>query len=132
MNEEQSNVSMQKKEMAISFLKMAGTGNVRAAYDQFISADFIHHNQYFKGDRQSLLLAMEDAAKKSPNKTIDIKHVYEDGDRVITHSLVQRDNPALPGIAVVHIFRFQNGKVVELWDLGQELLKDSPNENGPF
>jgi len=35
-------------------------------------------------------------------------------------------------VAVVHIFRFENGKVVELWDLGQQMIKDSPNENGLF
>jgi hypothetical protein len=33
---------------------------------------FIHHNQFFKGDRQSLLTAMQDASKTSPNKSVEI------------------------------------------------------------
>lgn len=120
---------MSNKENAISFLKMAGFGDVRSAYEKFIASEFIHHNQYFKGDRESLLKAMEEAHKSSPNKSIDVRNCYEDGDTVITHSLVrQRDQE----IAVVHIFRFKNNKVVELWDLGQALEKDSPNENGAF
>lgn len=123
---------MGKKEAAVSFLKMAGGGDVRAAYEKFVAPEFIHHNQYFKGDRQSLMLAMEEASKHSPNKSIDVKRVYEDGDTVITHSLVTRQNPDEPGIAVVHIFRFKNDRVVELWDLGQQMIKDSPNENGMF
>jgi predicted SnoaL-like aldol condensation-catalyzing enzyme len=123
---------MSPKEMAVSFLKMAGGGKVREAYEQFIAPDFIHHNQYFKGDRESLMLAMEEASRKSPNKSIDIKHVYDAGDTVITHSHVIRQDPADPGIAVVHIFRFKNGRVAELWDLGQPMMKDSPNENGMF
>ena len=123
---------MSHKEMAASFLKMAGGGDVKAAYEKFIAPDFIHHNQYFKGDRQSLLNAMEDAHKKSPNKSIDVKQVFEDGDFVITHSLVARSDPAQAPISVVHIFRFKHDRVAELWDLGQELAKDSPNENGPF
>jgi len=123
---------MLHKEMAASFLKMAGGGNVKAAYEKFIAPDFIHHNQYFKGDRQSLLNAMEEAHKKSPNKSIDVKQVFEDGDFVITHSLVARSDPAQAPIAVVHIFRFKHDRVVELWDLGQELVRDSPSENGPF
>ena len=123
---------MSHKEMAASFLKMAGGGDVKAAYDKFINPDFIHHNQYFKGDRRSLMNAMEEAHKRSPNKSIDVKHVFEDGDFVITHSLVTRSDTAQAPIAAVHIFRFKNDRVVELWDLGQELLKDSPNENGPF
>jgi predicted SnoaL-like aldol condensation-catalyzing enzyme len=34
------------------------------------------------------------------------------------------------GAAVVHIFRFHKGKIVEMWDVGQPVPKDSPNENG--
>src|SRR5207249_2966132 len=109
------------KDAAVSFLKMAGGGNVREAYERFIAPDFIHHNQYFKGDRESLMIAMEEAAQKSPNKSVDIKHVYKAGETVITHSRVTRQNPAEPDIAVVHIFRFQNGRVVELWDVGQPM-----------
>jgi predicted SnoaL-like aldol condensation-catalyzing enzyme len=117
---------------AQSFLKMAGMGEVQEAYDRYVASSFIHHNQAFRGDRQSLLEAMQDASKTSPNKSIDIKHVYEDGDTVITHSLVTRQDAGAPEIAVVHIFRFENDRVAELWDLGQPISKDSPNENGMF
>jgi len=123
---------MTHKEIASSFLKMAGMGQVQAAYDQFVAPAFIHHNQYCKGDRQSLLNAMQDAATTSPNKSIEIKHVCEDGNTVITHSLVTRQDAEAPAIAVVHIFRFENDRIVELWDLGQPIAKDSPNENGLF
>lgn len=123
---------MSNKESAIAFLKMAGSGDVQNAYAKFIAPNFIHHNQYFKGDRQSLLVAMEEAHRKSPNKSIDVKHAYEDGDTVITHSLVMRLDPNESAIAVVHIFRFEKDRVVELWDVGQVIMKDSPNENGLF
>jgi predicted SnoaL-like aldol condensation-catalyzing enzyme len=111
---------------------MAGFGKTEDAYARFIAPNFIHHNQYFKGDRESLRSAMAEAHEKSPNKLIDVKQAFEDGDFVITHSLVVRGNPSEPDIAVVHIFKFKGDKVVELWDLGQLLSKDSPNENGAF
>ncbi len=76
--------------------------------------------------------AMIEAHKKSPNRLIDVKHVFEDGDTVITHSLVVRKDPADQDVAVVHIFRFDGDKIAELWDVGMLLIKDSPNENGPF
>jgi predicted SnoaL-like aldol condensation-catalyzing enzyme len=123
---------MSHKEMAVSFLKMAGGGNVKAAFDKFVALNFVHHNQYFKGDRQSLLMAMDDAHKTQPNNAVDVKRTFEDGDFVITHSCVRRADSKQPLIAVVHIFRFKGDRVVELWDLGQELMSDSPNENGPF
>ena len=111
---------------------MAGTGKVQEAYDQYVAPSFIHHNQSFKGDRQSLLTAMQDASKATPNKSVEVKQVLEEGDRVITHSLVTRQDPQAPEIAVVHIFRFENDRIAELWDVGQPVAKDSPNEHGMF
>lgn len=123
---------MSNKESAVSFLQMAAVGDIKRAYEKFIAADFIHHNQYFKGDRQSLMVAMEEASQSSPNKALNIKNVYEDGNTVITLSEVIRKNPTDSAVAVVHIFRFINDKVVELWDLGQVIDPNSPNENGVF
>ena len=118
--------------MVISFLEMAARGEVKTAYDRFIAPRFLHHNQYFKGDRASLMNAMEEGHKASPNKSLKVKQIFEDGDTVITHSLVTRKNAGELPIAVVHFFRFKNKKIVELWDLGQELHKNSPNKNGAF
>lgn len=120
---------MDQKNLAISFLKLAGMGQVKKAFDDFIAPDFIHHNQYFEGTREALKIAMSDAHQTSPNKAIEIKKCFEDGTHVISHSLVIKE---AMNIAVVHIFRFRNDKIVELWDLGQEMLQDSPNKNGLF
>lgn len=120
---------MTHKEIATSFLQMAGMGEVKAAFDKYTANNFIHHNQYFKGDRKSLMVAMQEAHDTSPNKSITIKYTYQDGETVITHSLVVKDDME---IAVVHIFRFENKKIAELWDLGQIVDKKSPNENGLF
>lgn len=123
---------MNRKDSASTFLTLASAGKVDEAYARFIAPEFIHHNQYFKGDRESLRTAMAEAHATSPNKLIDVKRVFEDGDFVITLSLVVRGNPSDPDVAVVHVFRFKGDKVIELWDLGQPLSKDSPNRNGAF
>lgn len=123
---------MNRKESAASFLRLAVTGYTREAYEKFIAINFIHHNPHFKGDRASLMVAMAETHHKSPNKRVDIKQIFEEGDTVITHSLVIRQKPNEPDIAVVHIFRFEGNKIAELWDIGQLLDKNSPNENGPF
>ncbi|AYN67653.1 nuclear transport factor 2 family protein [Euzebyella marina] len=120
---------MNRKEIAAEFLKSAGMGRVDEAYEKYVSHKFVHHNQYFKGSRNALLEAMKEAHLTHPNKSIDIKYSYEDGDTVLTHSLVVKEDM---DIAVVHIFRFESDKIVELWDLGQVIEKDSPNENGLF
>ncbi len=123
---------MNRKESASRFLALAGSGEVDEAYARFIAPEFVHHNQYFKGDRESLKNAMTEAHTRSPNKLVEVKRVLEDGEFVVTHSLVVRKDPSEPNIAVVHIFRFKGDQVVELWDLGQPVDKKSPNANGPF
>ena len=37
-----------------------------------------------------------------------------------------------PGFAAVHLFRFDGDRIVELWDVGQPVPEESPNENGVF
>ena len=113
------------------FLSMCARGEVRAAYDRFTSADFVHHNAWFPGDRESLLKAMEDSASTEPNKSFEVKQVIEGGDREAVLPHLQRAGADLE-YAVVHIVRFADGKIVELWDLGQEIPKDSPNALGMF
>lgn len=122
---------MKQREAATSFLQMVAAGKVREAYDRFISLDFRHHNQFFKGDRHSLMVAMEENATKHPDKVLEIRKILEDGDTVMTLSHVKQD-PNVFGGAVVHIFRFEEEKIAELWDLGQEIMANSANENGVF
>ena len=89
------------------------------------------HNVYFKGDTNTLMLAMEESSRINPNKIFKIHHALVDKDLVAVHSHVKQNSTDL-GVAVVHIFRFEEDKIVELWDLGQALMKDCPNENGVF
>ncbi|WP_235299410.1 nuclear transport factor 2 family protein [Portibacter marinus] len=117
------------KDIAKDFLHLVGTGKVEEGYDKYVSKEFIHHNQYFKGDRQSLLEAMKQAHNDEPNELVDVKNVFQDGQTVITHSLIVKKSMK---ITVVHLFKFENGKIVELWDLGQIIDEASPNENGLF
>ena len=79
------------REIATSFLKLAASGKVREAYEKYIGQNFRHHNPFFRGDRESLMLAMEENAAKNPAKKLEIKLVLEDGDLVATYSRVQQN-----------------------------------------
>ena len=119
------------KQIATDFLMLAAKGKAREGFSKYVDNNFKHHNIYFKGDGDSLTIAMEDNAKKNPGKIFEIKRALHDGDLVAVHSHV-RQKPGDPGAAVVHIFRFENDKIVELWDLGQAVPLETVNENGIF
>ena len=123
---------MNKKDIATAFLKMVSSGQVREAYEKYVHPNFRHHNAYFKGDRESLLVAMEEAHIASPNKSFEVVRALEDGALVATHGRLLRADPSAPEIAAVHIFRFEGDLIIEEWEVGQEVPKDSPNENGMF
>jgi len=106
-------------------------GNAEEAFQRYAGNDFKHHNAYFKGDGHTLMIAMEDAARKNPNKIFEIQRALEDGDLVAVHSRVQQTQGDQE-IAVIHIFRFDKDKIVELWDFGQAVSIDIVNENGMF
>lgn len=130
MNKQQTSTPSQK-DIAISFLMLVATGKVREAFHSYIGPDFRHHNPFFNGDADSLMIAMEENAKQSPNKKVASKLVIEEDDKVVVYSHIKQHPEDLGG-AVVHIFRFQNDQIVELWDIGQPIPKDSPNKNGMF
>jgi predicted SnoaL-like aldol condensation-catalyzing enzyme len=117
--------------VALSFFDLVVSGEFRKWFDKHTSYDFIHHNQYFKGDRESLLLAIEEDAMNNPGKQVEVKISLEDGNLVTTYSHVKQ-SPDDPGFALMHIFRFVDSQVVEMWDINQAILEDSPNENGMF
>lgn len=119
------------KEKAVSFLQLVASGKVREAYQNYIGPDFCHHNPFFRGDAESLMLAMEENAAKNPQKILEVKLAIQERDTVAVHSHVKQ-NPEDLGAAVIHIFRFQDNQIVELWDIGQPIPEDSPNENSMF
>jgi uncharacterized protein YndB with AHSA1/START domain/predicted SnoaL-like aldol condensation-catalyzing enzyme len=120
-----------RKDTAVSFMRLVAAGRVRDAYGRYVGPNFRHHNAFFRGDRESLMLAMEENALKSPGKVLDVKNAFEDGDHVAVHSHI-RQHAQDRGGAAVHIFRFENDRIAELWDVGQPIPPDSPNEHGMF
>ena len=119
------------KNAAVSFLKMAASGKVQEAYAKFVGEGFQHHNPFFEGSAESLQAGMEENSLQNPDKVLDVKRVIADGEFVVVHSHVQQ-KPGERGAAVVHIFRFENDHIVELWDLGQPVPEESPNQFGMF
>jgi len=122
---------MTNKEMALDFLKLASKGQARDAFRLYVASNFKHHNVYFKGDGLSLMEAMEENAKKAPGQIFEVQRALEDGNLVAVHSHV-RPSPAELGVAVIHVFRFDAGKIVELWDIGQAVPAETINTNGMF
>ena len=76
------------------------------------------------------MLAMEENEIEFPNKGFQIHRAIAEGEQVAVHSHVNL-KPEFE-FSAIHLFRFQDKRIVEMWDVVQQVASDSPNENGMF
>jgi predicted SnoaL-like aldol condensation-catalyzing enzyme len=119
------------KEIALDFLVLCARGDSREAFRLYAGIGFRHHNAWFKGDADTLMVAMEESARMNPDKIFEVQRALADRDLVAIHSFVKQ-KPEDRGAAVVHIFRFEGDKIAEMWDFGQAIPENMVNENGMF
>lgn len=125
-------MNLSQKQIAVRFLELAAAGEVDEAYSNYTAPNFKHHNPYYAGDANSLREGMRESAAETPNKVFDVQHVIEEGDLVAVHSKLEMQMNGLTTLAVVHICRFENGKIAEFWDIGQVQPDPLVNENDMF
>ncbi len=119
------------KKSAVKFLELIVAGKVDEAYGQYVDTGGTHHNAFFPAGFPSLQKAMKENNIQFPNKQLVIKNILGDDNLVAVHShlLLKADEP---GMVVVHLFRFKNDKIVEIWDCGQIIPVNCPNKDGVF
>ena len=66
--------------------------------------------------------------EKFPNSHSEIKRSFADGDYVILHVHAVRE-PGTRGNAIVDIFKLEDGKIVEHWDVIQPVPENRANVN---
>ena len=69
--------------------------------------------------------------EKFPNSRSEIKRSFVDGDYVILHVHAVRE-PGTRGSAIIDVFKLENGKIVDHWDVVQPIPENPANSNGMF
>jgi predicted SnoaL-like aldol condensation-catalyzing enzyme len=119
------------KESAQDFLQLVIAGSIDEAYESYVNMRGKHHNVHFSSEFASLKKGMIENHAQFPNKRLMVKNVIGEGNLVAIHSNIILKSGE-PGMAVVHIFRFADEKIVEVWEIGQAVPADSPNRSGAF
>lgn len=98
---------------------------------QYLGSEYIEHDPQGENGPIGLKGFIESLKENYPESRIEIKRAIVDGDYVVFHvySLL---NPGTPGQAIVDIFRLENGKVIEHWDVTQAIPDSAANANGMF
>jgi predicted SnoaL-like aldol condensation-catalyzing enzyme len=82
----------------------------------------------------AMIAASKNITALSSQPEFIIKHLLVDGDMVAVHTqlLNSKSNPGEGGLRQVHLFRFEADKIVEYWDISQQILPSMPNASGAF
>jgi predicted SnoaL-like aldol condensation-catalyzing enzyme len=101
------------------------------AASKYFGPKYIQHNPGAPDGIEGFKGFLAFLREKFPNSKSEIKRVCAEGDYVILHVHAVRE-PGTRGAAIIDIFRLENGKIVEHWDVVQEIPEKAANTNGMF
>jgi len=120
------------KEVAVKFYNMIFVDHkVEEAFKLYSAPEYKQHNPMAASGAQAAIGFLGPFLKSNPQYLGKIIRVIAEGDLVAIHNHVT-SGPNDRGRAVVDIFRVVNGKVVEHWDVIQDVPAKSANENTMF
>ena len=119
------------KKAVVEFHDLALNKKDFDAASRFFGPKYIQHNPGAPDGIEGFRTFVNFLREKFPNSHSEIKKSFAEGDYVILHVHAVRE-PGTRGRAIVDIFRLEDGKIVEHWDVAQDIPEKMPHNNGMF
>ncbi|MDQ1082142.1 MULTISPECIES: nuclear transport factor 2 family protein [Microbacterium] len=103
---------------------------VAAAFAFLVADDYIQHNPNVPDGPQPAIDMLTPKFDGSPDARFEIQRILVDGDLAMVH--VRASLPGLPVAAVADIYRFENGRIVEHWDVLQPVPAHAAHDHPMF
>jgi predicted SnoaL-like aldol condensation-catalyzing enzyme len=101
------------------------------AASKYLGPRYVQHNPTAPDGIEGFRTFVGFLRDKFPDAHSEIKQVFADGDMVILHVHAVREK-GTRGNAIIDMFKLENGKIVEHWDVIQPVPEKSANGNGMF
>ena len=98
---------------------------------KYFGPRYVQHNPGAANGPEGFKRLVGFLKEKFPNSHGEIKRVIAEGDLVVLHVHSKR-SPEDRGRAIVDIFKVEDGKIVEHWDVIQDVPEKSANDNTMF
>jgi predicted SnoaL-like aldol condensation-catalyzing enzyme len=119
------------KKIVIDFYEKGLNQKDFDAAAKYFGPRYIQHNPTAPDGPEGFKRLVALLKEKFPNSHNEIKRVIAEGDLVVLHVHSVRE-PGQRGRAIVDIFRVENGKIVEHWDVLQDVPEKAANDNTMF
>lgn len=120
------------KQTVINFITRAFNEKQPAdAVAKYVGAQYIQHDPQSPDGTAAFIQMATGFAGHFPQLNIAIKRVIAEDDLVAAHVLITMA-PETPGMAGVEIYRLDNGKIVEHWNVLQPVPEQAANDNTMF
>jgi len=119
------------KKVVVEFYEKALNQKDFEAASKYLGSRYTQHNPNAADGPEGLKAFLGFLKEKFPASHSEIKRVLADGDYVILHVHAVRE-PGTRGSAIVDVFKLENGKIVEHWDVVQPIPEKAANANGMF
>lgn len=119
------------KRIAQEFYDAAINRKDYEAASRYLGSRYTQHNPTAADGPEGLKGFIDFLKARFPNQRGEVKRVIAEGDLVVLHVHSTRGD-GTPGRAIVDIFRIDDGKVVEHWDVIQDIPAQPANSNGMF
>lgn len=103
----------------------------RDAVALYVGKNYRQHNPTIGDGPDAFVQGIGGFLNSVPQFRVDFKRFIAEGDLVTVHSQFI-PVPGTRGMAAVDIFRLENDKIVEHWDVVQEIPEKSANQNTMF
>ena len=119
------------KKVVVEFYEKAINQKDFEAASKYLGSRYTQHNPNAPDGPEGLKTFLQFLKEKFPGSRSEIKRVFADGDYVIVHVHAVRE-PGTRGNAIIDIFKLDNSKIVEHWDVVQPIPEKAANANGMF
>lgn len=93
--------------------------------------NYKQHNPHAPDGKEAFVSFFTEFYKTKKDSSVEIKRMIAEGDYVVVHVL-SKLNKQDRGTAVMDIFRLENGKLVEHWDVMQQIPANMAHKNTMF
>lgn len=119
-------------ELVISFWRQAfNDGEPEAAAARALGHTYTQHNPGSPDGAEAFIGYVHALRSRFPDVHLDVKRTVAEGDLVVTHSHFHL-RPGDRGLAAADFWRLADGKIVEHWDVIQEVPEEARNSNTMF